>query len=254
MRPGRFVVAVFVALCLMLPPIAPDAHAADTAVECGFTSEVRTEGHDGDTAVATYVVGARWCIETTYETRTITEGSSGEEISDGSDQAQADKAKKKQKAKKGRKGKKARKRAARRSKNQTSSRTTTRTERRVVSTCMTDFELDAEPQALVGGVDPIGFTTTPVAGGDACASRAYRIAGRFGRDYIAGVPSETRSVISQEIGGTTVENYPLGRLGHFDVTVTFARDGGARCERCVPAFEFCDVRIVTGDDASCVRL
>src|SRR5687768_7260794 len=105
---GRFVVGVFVAVCLAVPPIAPDANAAESVVDCGFTSEVRTDGLDGDTKVATYVLRATWRIETTYETRTITESESGDAISGGSDDAKIDKAKKKQKGKKGKKGKKAR--------------------------------------------------------------------------------------------------------------------------------------------------
>jgi hypothetical protein len=246
---GRFVIAVFVILGLALPPITPDAQAAETAVECDSRAEMRTEGHDGDTPVAAYVLRATWCIETTYETRTITDGGSDDTASDGSEET----VKAKKKKQKGKKGKKARRRA-RRAKKETSTRTTTRTERRVVSRCMTDFQLDAAPQPLVDGVDLLGVTTTPVASGDACASRSFRVVGRFGRDYIAGVPPGDRSVISQEIAGTTIENYPLGRFGHFDVTVSFGRDGGGTCNGCVPAFEFCDVRIAIDDDASCIRL
>lgn len=254
MARGRSFIAVFVMSCLAVPAMGPEAHAdRQTSVECGFSSDVTTNGFDGDTAVASYKVRATWCVETIYETRTITEdASSGDELSGSSDDAKVEKAKKKQKAKKGRKGKRARKRAKR--KNGSGGPTTrTRTERRVVSECITDFELDAEPQTI-SGADLIGVTTTQAATSDACATRSYRVVGRFGRDYVRDVPSATRTVITETVAGVTLENYPLGRLGHFDVVVSFARDGGATCQGCVPSFEFCDVRVLYDEDASCVRL
>ena len=248
---GRFALAVFVALCLVLPPVAQDAHAADAEVECGFSSAVQTDGFDETTAVASYVVRATWCVETTYETRSITEDApSDAAVSDGSDEAKVDKAKKK-KAKKGKKGKRRRKRG-KRSKD-TGTKTRTRTERRAVSTCMTDFQIDAEPLTHVAGAGLIGVTTTLVTGGDACASRSYRVVGRFGRDYVPGVPGVSRTVIRQDLGGVTVENYPLGRVGYFDIAVHFDR-AGARCDRCTPSFVFCDVRLASDDAASCLHV
>jgi hypothetical protein len=246
---GRFFIAVLIALGLALPPIGSAAYAdTSTEVECGFTSEVRTDGFDASTAVASYVVRATWCIETTYETRTITEQPSSEELS-ASDDAKAAKAKKA----KGKKGKKARRRAKRRAKDRSSSAPTTRTERRIVKTCMTDFHLDAVPSTLVDGAGLIGVTTSETSG-NACAGRSYHVVGRFGREYVPGMEFLERSVVSQTVAGVTTQNYPLGRLGHFDFTVSFPRDGGAICDRCVPNFKFCDVRIVYGNDASCLHL
>jgi hypothetical protein len=249
---GRLFIAVLVALCLTVPPIAGEAQAAETSLQCGFSSEVKADGFDGTRAVASYVVRATWCIETTYETRTITEDVPSDELSSGSDEAKVDKAKKKKA-----KGRKAKKRARRRSKRSdgggSGSTPRTRTERRVVSTCVTDFQLDAEPRTLVDGAHLIGATTTPTTTGDACSSRSYRVVGRFGRDYIAGVPGFARSVISEGIDGLTLENYPLGRFGTFDIDVHFTKDG-ARCDRCLPSFEFCDVRVVGDTSSTCVNL
>jgi hypothetical protein len=246
------VVAVLVGLSLALPPIVPDAHAADTEVRCGLTSEVKTDGFDGTRSVATYVVRATWCVETTYEAVTITErSSSDDELSGSSDEPKVEK----KKGKKGKKGRRARKRS-KRSKGDGgggSSTPRTRTERRAVSTCITNFELDAEPATHVDGAHLIGVTTTQSTDGDACATRSYRVAGRFGRDYVAGVPGGARTVLRQQVGGLMFENYPLGRFGSFDIVVHFAREGSARCERCVPSFEFCDVRIVGERSSTCVR-
>lgn len=247
---GRFVVAVSVALCLALPPVAQEAHAADSAVDCGFSAVAQTRGFDGSTGVATYVVRATWCVETIYESRTVTEDDPTDAaVSDGSDDAKVDKAKKKKA--KGKKGKRRRKRE-RRSKDET--RTRTRTERRAVKTCMTDVQVEAEPLTHVAGATLIGSTTTQITSADACASRSYHVVGRFGRDYVPGVAGVSRSVIRQEIGGVAVENYPLGRVGYFDITVHFDRGGGARCDRCLPSFAFCDVRFASGDDAGCLHI
>lgn len=248
MRRGRLVVAVFVGLCLALPPVGHEASAADTVVECGFGGDVVTNGVDGSTTVATYRLSATWCVETTYETRTFTEGPS-------SDDQQVEKATKASKKKSGRQGKRARKRAKRAKEPSSPSAPRTRTERRVVSECITDLQIEADPQTLVTGAELIGVTTTQVPAGDPCSSRSYRVVGRFGRDYVAGVPGVERSVISQTVAGVTLENYPFGRFGQFDITATFSRVGGATCNGCVPEFAFCDVRIAYDDDEDgCLRL
>ena len=254
MARGRSIVAVFVMVCLALPAVASEAAAdTETTIECGFTSQATTNGFDDETAVASYTLGATWCIQTTYETRTIVENtSSGDELSSSSDDAKVDKAKKSKKGRKGKKAKRARRRAKKRSK-AGSSTPRTRTERRVVKACITDFQLDTDPRTFVDGAGLIGVTTTEMPG-DACGSRSYHVQGRFAHEYVSTLRFVPRSVVRQTIAGLTVENYPLGRVGYFDIVVRFARDGGATCERCVPSFRFCDVRLASSNASDCVRL
>ncbi len=244
-------IAAVVVLSLVVPAVADDAVAADSVVECGFGAQAIVNGRDGDTPVASYKVLATWCVETVYETRTISEEPTADPSVSGADEGTKVE-KDTKKGKKGKKGRKAKRRRARRDRDEQARGPRTRTERRVVSTCITDFQVDGEAAGIDVGVDLIDATTKDV--GSTCDGRAFRVEGRFGRDYVRGVPSETRSVLQETVSGITFQNYPLGRLGVFDVTVRFVRTGGASCDACVAGFEFCDVRIVSSSGESCVHL
>lgn len=257
----RFAVASLVIIGLVLPWTDSHAQTRDSESDCSGRASFALHGADGgNTQVATYRLDASWCVERVFETTTSEETISDDTSSDGTvSAAGADDTKQlKRKGKKGRKGKKARRRS-RRGRDQEGSgqpRTRTRTDRRVVSTCITNFTVQGTPTG-VDGVDLIGAATTQAVGSDSCATRIVSVEGRFGRDYIRNVPGFTRSVIRQTVSGTTFENYPLGRLGYFNFSVQFHRDTGAQCMSagCQTPFEFCDLRMVTDDDDdSCIAL
>lgn len=263
---GRFrlAVATLVIICLALPVTDADAQTRDTERDCtGQASFVLRGTDDRSTEVASYRLDASWCLERVFETTTTEETVSDDTSSDGTvSAADADdgkKLKRKGKGKKGRRGRKGRKRSRRTEEPDERPRTRTRTERRLVSTCLTNFSVTAIPTGI-DGVDFLGATTKEVTGSDACSTRTISVEGRFGRDYIADVPGISRNVIRQTVSGTTFENYPLGRVGYFNFTVRFHRDTGAQCMSagCQVPFEFCDLRMITSDDDadrdSCISL
>jgi hypothetical protein len=121
---------------------------------------------------------------------------------------------------------------------------------------MTNFRLEVVPTGADEGVDFLNATTKETTT-NGCTAHSFQIQGRFGQDYIRGIPSSRRSVLNQSIAGTTFENYPLGRVGFFDLTVQFNRDGAPSCTDCVTGFEFCDLRIFDTDEPSddtCIHL
>lgn len=260
----RYAVATLVIICLAVPVADADAQTRDSERDCTGQASFTLHGVDGGaTQVAAYRLDASWCLERVFETTTREETVSEDPSSDGTFSARdpdgtKELKRKGKKGKKGRKGRRGRKRT-RRNDEPEGPRTRTRSERRLVSTCITNFSVTAVP-AGIDGVDFIGATRKDVPGSDACATRTISVEGRFGRDYITGVPGLSRNVIRQSVSGSTFENYPLGRVGYFNFTVRFHRDTGAQCMStgCQSPFEFCDLRIVTSDsDAdrdSCVSL
>ena len=264
---GRFrhVIVALVVFGLVVPMGDADAQVRDTESECTGQAKYVIKGVDGsDSDAAIYELTATWCLERVFETTTVQDDPSSQNgSSDGTvtatatsqsatlSAADADDAKQlKRRGKKAKRGRRARRRGRGGSESTTSSRT--RSERRLVSTCITNFQLAT---TSVGEADLLDATQAPVTDSESCSGRTYRFEGRFGHDYIEDIPGFTRNVITQTVSGTRIENYPLGRVGYFDVTVRFNRDGGASCvgSGCLP-FKFCDLRIVTGNTVSCIRL
>jgi hypothetical protein len=261
----RLLVVAFVVLGLVVPATDGHAQVRDTESACGNSAtfvlrgtDEGITGFDDDDPIAEYNLTATWCLERTFETTSSTETVS-QSPSDGTTLSADTDDPKQLKRKKGRKAKRARRNRRRNTREPddgTRPEQRNRTERRLVSTCMTNFQLAPTPRG-VDGVEFLSATTAEIGGGDPCVARTFRVEGRFGRDYIADVPGFTRSVIRQRVSGATLENYPAGRVGYFNFTVQFNRDsraGTCMSAGCHTPFEFCDVRIITGDDDTCVRL
>lgn len=247
----RYALATLVIVCLALPVTDANAQTRDTERDCTGTASFVLHSADGaPTPIATYRLDASWCLERVFETTTREETVTDDGTSDGTfDTDDGTELKRKgKKGKKGRKGRRGRKRSRRTEEPDARPRTRTRTERRLVSTCITNFSVTPRPTG-VDGVDFIGATTKEVTGGDVCSTRTVSVEGRFGWDYIRDVPGISRNVIRQRVSGTTFENYPLGRVGYFNFIVRFNKDTGAQCmsSGCQTPFEFCDLRMITSD-------
>jgi hypothetical protein len=128
-----------------------------------------------------------------------------------------------------------------------------RRSRAPVATCMSNFDMKVTTTVANSGVVFKGASTKPLDG-DACGGRAFRITGTFVEEYVNPMSAIPRSVVKVPVSGVTIENYPLGKVGDFDITVRFATAGDAGCENCERDFPFCDVRLSSSDAASCIHL
>lgn len=199
-------------------PTSGEAASGGPKRQCGLSSIVAINGREGSNRIASYTVSATWCLERTRGASTATD--------------------------QGRNRKNKRRRGGGRGRQRGGP----------IITCMTDFAMTTTPETVNNGVDFLGATTTPIEG-DACAGQAFSIKGTFGEDYIDNVPSFERDVIVEREAGITIENYPLGKVGHFDITVRFSATGSGSCERCETDFVFCDLILTTSisSQGACVR-
>jgi hypothetical protein len=229
---GRICAVCAVVFGLVFPASGHASASSDTTgSQCGFSSVLTVFGNDGGDRVASYAVRASWCVDRQVTTTSV-------KTADAKDRRGSAKA--------------ARKRHRHRKINGgggggggQSSQT--------VTTCITNFQMSTQATPMASGVVFRNESVTPTTG-DSCTTRAFRIQGKFFTDYVDGVPSSlvTRDSSSADVPETNerVEIYPAGRVGPFDISVTFTSDGTGFCSGCTTDFNFCDARLYNAASSS----
>lgn len=226
---GRICAACAVVFALVFPASGHASASTTTGLQCGFSSVLTVFGNDGGDRVASYAVRSSWCVD--RQVTTTSTNSAGAKDRRGSAQA-------------------ARKRHKHRKNNGGSggggggSGSTQPSQ--TFTSCITNFQMSTQATPMASGVVFRNESVTS-ATGDSCTTRSFRIQGKFFTDYVDGVPSSlvARDSVSADVPETNerVELYPAGRVGPFDISVSFTSDGTGLCSGCSTDFNFCDARL-----------